>query len=246
MSRLTTTSYTLLGHLHLRPWSAYELTRRMRHTSTGSFWSRTPSRLYEEPKNLVRHGLANCSTEQHGGRRRTIYTITTAGRTALETWLSEPTAPLTTEFEAMLKVIFSDAGSRMQVRRNIQRVREQAGHQAVAIKTLAHEVSDLSGQFPERAPIAALACRFLAGLVSLQIEWAEWAEEFVAGWPTDGTSDHLDARARQVLKDSVRVATRATPPPSRTTPIQHDQAPRSSRLSAGELASMTSDWAPWS
>jgi DNA-binding PadR family transcriptional regulator len=61
---LTTTSFALLGLLSVRPWSAYELTgqmkRGMRHT-----WPRTETRVYQEPKNLVAHGLANAASEMN-------------------------------------------------------------------------------------------------------------------------------------------------------------------------------------
>ena len=93
MSRgsLTTTSYAVLGLLAVKPWSSYELTRQM-DRSLGRIWPRAVSKLYEEPKKLVSHGLATASTEQNGQRTRTVYAITAeaAGR-----WPPGCTSPAT-------------------------------------------------------------------------------------------------------------------------------------------------------
>src|ERR1041384_2116325 len=71
MSRgqLTTTSHAVLGLLAIQPWSSYELTQQM-DRSLGRIWPRATSKLYEEPKKLVEHGLARSSTEHNGRRTR--------------------------------------------------------------------------------------------------------------------------------------------------------------------------------
>ena len=83
MSRgsLTSTSYAVLGLLSVKPWSSYELTQQM-DRSLGRIWPRAVSKLYEEPKKLVSHGLASAATEQNGQRTRTVYAITAEGRHA--------------------------------------------------------------------------------------------------------------------------------------------------------------------
>src|SRR4051794_17937000 len=110
-STLTTTSFAMLGLLAVRPWSTYELAAQM-DRSLGRIWPRAQSKLYEEPKKLVAHGLAEASQDQVGRRPRTVYTITEQGRRALATWLEEPGNGPVLEFEQLLKVAFSDHGSR--------------------------------------------------------------------------------------------------------------------------------------
>ena len=51
-SRLTGTTYAVLGLLAVQPWSTYELTQQMERT-LGRVWPRAQSKLYEEPKKLV-------------------------------------------------------------------------------------------------------------------------------------------------------------------------------------------------
>src|SRR5215831_13567826 len=83
---LTTTSFAILGLLSVQPWSAYELTGQMKRGLRYT-WPRTETRTYQEPRNLVAHGLATAHTETQGKRRRTVYTITSRGRRALADWL---------------------------------------------------------------------------------------------------------------------------------------------------------------
>lgn len=65
---LTTTSYAILGLLSVRPWSTYELAQQM-DRSLGRIWPRAQSKLYEEPKKLVRLGLAEATKGRSGGGR---------------------------------------------------------------------------------------------------------------------------------------------------------------------------------
>ncbi len=77
---LPTTAYAILGLLALREWSAYELTRQLRR-SLDWCWPTAESVWYDEPKRLVRLGLATARREQTatGRRARTVYAITGQG-----------------------------------------------------------------------------------------------------------------------------------------------------------------------
>jgi PadR family transcriptional regulator AphA len=123
--KLTTTSYVILGHLALRDWSTYELAQQMKR-STRHFWPRAQSKIYEEPKKLVAHGLATATREYAGRRPRTIYAITAKGRRALRAWLDEPTQLPLVEFDAAVKVQFAEQGTKAQLLATLRSVREQA------------------------------------------------------------------------------------------------------------------------
>ena len=88
---LTTTSYAVLSVLALRDHSTYDLTKQMRY-SLHYLWPRAESNVYAEPSRLVEAGLASSRQEFIGDRRRTVYSITHAGRRALSTWLAAPSA----------------------------------------------------------------------------------------------------------------------------------------------------------
>src|SRR2546423_15584403 len=79
--KLTATSYAILGLLGLRPWSAYELTKQVRR-SLHFCWPRAEPRPYQDPKNLVDHGLVKATTTVDGRRSRTEYALTAKDRNA--------------------------------------------------------------------------------------------------------------------------------------------------------------------
>ena len=108
---LTTTSYAILGLLAVKPWTTYELAQQMQR-ALGQFWPRAESKLYEEPKKLVAHGLARSSSDMVGKRPRTVYSITPKGRRALEAWVPTPGEGPVLEFEQLVKVFFAEHGTK--------------------------------------------------------------------------------------------------------------------------------------
>ncbi|MEU9305664.1 PadR family transcriptional regulator [Streptomyces sp. NPDC048269] len=181
---LTTTSYAILGLLSVRPWSTYELARQM-DRSMGRIWPRAQSKLYEEPKKLVRHGLARATNEAVGRRPRTVYAITAQGRHALADWLHEPGAGPVLEYEQLLKVFFADSGTTADTLATLRAARAWAEerNQENAETARAH----LTGRAPfqERAAQTVLVGRFLTDYYRFVATWAEWATALVRQWPDD-------------------------------------------------------------
>jgi len=93
--RLTPTSYVVLGLLELLGGEAtpYEL-KQAAASSVGDLWSLHHAQLYGEPERLATAGLVSERREQTGRRRR-HYSLTSAGRGALESWRSQPTDAFT-------------------------------------------------------------------------------------------------------------------------------------------------------
>jgi DNA-binding PadR family transcriptional regulator len=187
VQKLTATSYLILGHLALRDWSTYELAQQLKR-STRHYWPRAESKIYEEPKKLVAHGLAT-ATRQHTGRRpRTVYAITDQGRDALRRWLDAPPEPPLVEFEGIVKVLFAEQGTRQQLQTTLQTIREQAERTQAEHAALARNLADTGGPFPDRLHLNALVFRFMWAQTETILQWATWAEEEVADWSEDLTS----------------------------------------------------------
>lgn len=85
--------------------TSYDL-KRWADTSVGYFWTFPRSQLYAEPQRLAELGLLEAKQED-GGRRRRIYTVTSAGREALRTWLDTPAGQPELRDEGLLKLFFS-------------------------------------------------------------------------------------------------------------------------------------------
>jgi len=195
--KLTSTSYAILGLLGLRPWSAYDLTKQVRR-SLHFCWPRAETRLYQEPKNLLEHGLVKATTTANGRRSRTEYAITAKGRKALRAWLGEPSAPPRLESEALLRLFFAEHGTKEELLATLAQLEAQAladREQAVA---QAAEYLAGTAPFPERLHILGLVGRFTLDHTALLIEWARWARTEVEQW------HDVTAGAAPVSPDVVR------------------------------------------
>ena len=192
---LTTTSYVILGLLSIRPWSAYELTGQMSR-GLSLYWPRAESGVYDEPKNLIRHGLATARAEATGRRPRTVYTITAKGRRALRRWLGAPSAPPRFESEALVRTVFADSGTKDDLLATLRRMREQTAEPLDGILGQGVDYLATGGPFPHRLHVIALVGRFLVGLQAWCAEWARQAEEVVEAWPDTGPIPDLTVAMR--------------------------------------------------
>ena len=127
MSRLTPTSYVILGLVErMTSATPYQLKQAVA-AGLGEFWSLPHTQLYSECRRLDEAGLLD-ERHEETGRRRRIYRITAAGRRALVAWRSEPTAELYEIRDAgLLKLFFgADApeGARLTVAAGIGHERE--------------------------------------------------------------------------------------------------------------------------
>ncbi|MDH4075002.1 MAG: PadR family transcriptional regulator [Acidimicrobiia bacterium] len=183
---LTGTAYAVLGLLSLRPWSAYELTQQMER-SIDTFWTRASSQLYAEVKRLSAVGMAEATKETVGRRPRTTYTITPAGRGALEAWLQSPGRGLSLDFEALVKVFFAEQGSLDGLRANLYAALEWAQDRQQANREASQSILDHGGPFPDRLAVIALVFAFKVEIGDVVARWANWALDVTADWPADPT-----------------------------------------------------------
>jgi DNA-binding PadR family transcriptional regulator len=86
---LTPTSAIVLGLLELiGEGTPYDLKQAVGMT-VGHFWTFQHAQLYTETERLADAGLLKVEREE-GGRRRKHYSLTAAGRKALDAWRAEP------------------------------------------------------------------------------------------------------------------------------------------------------------
>ena len=192
--RLTTTSYAVLSLLAVRPMSTYELAQQMRH-SFGRFWPRAQSKLYEEPKKLVDHGLATARKERVGDRPRTVYRITAEGRRALADWMAEPAAGPSLEFEGLLKVSFAEHGTRDDALAHLAAVRAWAVERNEENLATGRAYLAGEGEFQARVAQNMLGGSFLTEYYRMVAEWADWATALVERWPDDPARAAVDEEA---------------------------------------------------
>jgi PadR family transcriptional regulator, regulatory protein AphA len=196
---LTTTSYAILGLLSIRPWSTYELAQQMRR-NVHYFWPRAESNIYAEPKRLVEAGLARSRAEATGERPRTVYSITPAGRRALERWLQAPAGGLRLEAEALVKVMFAPYGTKADLLAHLERFLADARDRQTALRAIFEEYVEGADAFPERVHVNVVCYRLLWDLTAAAARWAEWAAAEVAAWPNELASPPARRRFVRVLR----------------------------------------------
>jgi DNA-binding PadR family transcriptional regulator len=171
--------------------------------SMGRIWPRAQSKLYEEPKKLVAHGLAVATRESVGKRPRTVYAITAEGRGALADWLREPGEGPVLESEQLLKVFFAESGTTADTLATIRAARSWAVERNRDNLAAAHAYSAGEGPFPERTAQTMLVGRFLTDFYRMVAEWADWAAAMAGQWPPDPRDATADQDA---LAETVRRA----------------------------------------
>lgn len=123
-TRLTPTSYIVLGVLEAAGEATpYDL-KQLVAASLGNFWSLQHAQLYTEPARLAAAGYATERREE-GGRRRKHYELTAKGRKALRDWLREPTEELAELRDTALLRVFFGADPASQATGQLRAHREK-------------------------------------------------------------------------------------------------------------------------
>jgi len=208
MSRLTITSYAVLGQIALAPGSAYELTKRMRRNYR-FFWPRAESRLYDEARRLVDAGLAGAERSFTGRRARMGYALTPAGRRALKAWLAEPPAGgWAFQYEPLLRVFLGNFGTREQLLVAIEQARADADELFAVADAVAADYAAGVAEGQAHVHVRALVFDFLFHQADAIRAWSERARAEVEGW-----DEHDDpaARGERALARIAEVAGRRAP-----------------------------------
>lgn len=200
---LTTTSYAVLGHLALQPWTMYDLAQQMQR-NVHFYFPRVESQIYAQPKKLVEAGLASAATEMTGKRARTLYSITAKGRKVLKQWLATPVAkgPLL-EFEAVLRCMLAPFGTDDDLAAVLAQVRQdiQASILTVAPR-ISDEYRDGRAPFQRYAQYRSIMHDFLVSFGQLIDDWAERAQQRMDHWPEMTEDERREEGVR--IFDSMR------------------------------------------
>jgi PadR family transcriptional regulator AphA len=170
---LSPTAYVILGLLRTGPKSGYEIKSVVDH-STRFFWAASYGQIYPELKKLEKAGLVTGADSSQGGRPRTTFKLTAAGRRAAREWIARPAEVLETRDEGLLKLFFSGA---IDADRAAELARERAAisrAKAAELRAI-QEAVDEGGQpdGPDAEPdIGSLT------VLRYGIEASDWAAEW--------------------------------------------------------------------
>jgi DNA-binding PadR family transcriptional regulator len=223
--RLTTTSYSLLGLLHLRPFSAYDLTKYMQRSALADLWPRTEAAIYRETRGLAEAGLAHVRTEARGDRQRSVYRITAEGRRAFRSWLQETGGGISFECEPAVKAFFGSVADVATLQAHLASLRDELAAGASAMEPAASRwvVGDL--EFPDRIHYTAMAADLIARLQLAVHGWAsDWLDR-TEGWDDPLLDDAKRAQAHEVIEGIGRDVAARIAPTRRRPPSERHRAP---------------------
>ena len=167
---LTPTGRVILGMIALGRQTGYDI-KQFVDKSTRHFWAASYGQIYPELRRLEDAGLITGQSEPTGGRARTVYELTAAGKAALRDWLEPEADPMfEVRDEGMLKLFFSDMGTPGQRIRNIRAMRD-AHERTLAQLCSMEEQAD--HQMPEGP---RLTLELGIGLHRGIVEWCEATE----------------------------------------------------------------------
>ncbi|GAK47548.1 regulator of phenolic acid metabolism PadR [Secundilactobacillus oryzae JCM 18671] len=107
MAQRNQLKYIILGLLSEKKLTGYDITKAF-DSDIGEFWSANHSQIYPLLKRLEDDALITHELELVGEKlEKKLYSITSAGKTVLREWLSEPTPEISaTKDEFILKLYF--------------------------------------------------------------------------------------------------------------------------------------------
>jgi PadR family transcriptional regulator AphA len=147
------------------------------------FWPRADARVYAEAKALAAQGLVHVRREMHGRRPTTTYTISSAGRKALERWLADPPKPVALEFEALVKVFLARLGTREQLLATLETTIEQSEFMLQVAGNVRQIYVDGCAPFQdEYVHTWAFVYDFLTDYFAMLHDWASRTEATVRDW----------------------------------------------------------------
>lgn len=175
-TRLTPFSYVVLvlvGHDGAGP---HDL-RRMAEIGR-VYWDAAPSQWYAEPKRLAQLGLLEAEKAPGRTRERTQYTLTAAGREALDAWVRTPAALPRMQHESVIRLLAADVVDPGAV---VEGLRAMESDLEDALEGIRRGQANLGSFRPDRAQLLAVNHRYAVALLDLQRAWLKEAEQVLDG-----------------------------------------------------------------
>ena len=175
MQALTPTARVILGMLGLGARTGYEI-KQVSDASTRFFWGASYGQIYPELRRLADAGLVEAEDDPAGGRKRTAYTLTDAGRQALADWLlSDAPMEYAMRAEGLLKLFFGGLLEPEQVLENVRAWRRELESSAAFFRS---DIEPLARSSTSEYPY--LVFQYGLELLEWNVEWCKRAERRIS------------------------------------------------------------------
>ncbi len=168
--RLTPFSYVVLALVGRGGAGPHDIVRMMREGSM--FWTTSESHFYAEPKRLAKLGFLTARTEPGKTRARTHYELTDEGRSALSSWIAEPTGPPRVQHEGIIRLLAADFSDDATVLESLSAMRAELEAGLAEIDAMEERAKAI----PHRARYLRLVDDYGRRSLRAQLEWLDEVE----------------------------------------------------------------------
>ena len=170
--KLTSAAYVILGMLHERPMSGYDI-KQIADKSVRHFWNVSYGQIYPELKRLTEAGLVEPEDVSTGSRQRNLYRLTDSGREELAGWARvSATEPAELRDEMMARLFFSDAVSLQERIRLVTAMRLRHEALVAQLRSLEPQAGDDHLAHPMHGEVLG----FGIGFHSWMVQWCSQLE----------------------------------------------------------------------
>jgi DNA-binding PadR family transcriptional regulator len=165
-----TLHYIILGLLGAHPMSGYDIKRAF-DRSLATYWNAGNSQIYTTLKMLAARKLVSSETVQQEGRpNRRVYSLTPAGRAALDAWLAEPVPSRFTKDEFLTRLFFCGQTSDEIALRHLEEHEESLHAQLADMERALRDYGDRPTRRPRLLEYQMLVREYKQALLQTDLE----------------------------------------------------------------------------
>lgn len=179
----------ILGLLCHEDLSGYDIKKRI-DGAVSFFWKGSFGNIYPALKDLENSALITKTDSSVGGRERSVYHITDAGRDALKEWLCDKQASNELRYETLLKLFFSSGADREVSLRNIELFEKQTEQDLEILKTCCRSLEN--AQDNEDHIYYYLTASFGVETYEAYLRWCKKAKKILRATPHKSIKESRD------------------------------------------------------
>jgi DNA-binding PadR family transcriptional regulator len=169
-------SYVVLALVGDGGAGAHDLVQMMRQGGP-VYWGGAPSRLYSEPKRLAKLGYLHAHSAPGRTHSRTVYRLSSSGRSALRDWLVTPAQFPRIKNEAHLRLLAGDLITDEEIVASFRGMLPELER----LGALVEEMYAQADRVPARARYLRISHSYARKLVALHRAWVAEVERELGG-----------------------------------------------------------------
>jgi PadR family transcriptional regulator AphA len=168
------TEFVILGLLNEQPLSGYEI-KKIIDVRFRFFWSESFGQLYPALKKMEKKAWISPLSDLDSRRGKQRYRITTGGQEELIRWLAIPPEKETVRLELLLKMYFSQYGSKADLHNQVLAFRDSHAWDLALLNRFKNELETIPDPFQNHGDIL----RVIGFGIKANQAYLEWCQETI-------------------------------------------------------------------